>query len=134
MGKEKPVYAFIRRGNYLCPELEMDTHALDGIAQNERVKVDVKQFRSLPRLRAYWAMLHDCIEATDCAPNVNVLHDFIKLDTGHVEHVRLANGFTVAVPGSIAFEKMSEAEMVSFFKAAEACLARNYGFAGKAAA
>lgn len=134
MAKEKPVYAFIRKGNYLCPELEMDAKALDGIAQNERVKVDVKQFRSLPRLRAYWAMLHDAIDATGCAPNVSVLHDAIKLDTNHVEHVRLRNGMTVAVPGSIAFDKMSEADMMTFFQSAEECLARNYGFVGKVAA
>jgi len=105
--KERPAYMFVRKGNALVPEMAFDLHALDGIAQNEAVIVEIRQGRSSPRLRAYWAMLRDCIEATGCAPNVGVLHEAVKLQTGHVEQVRLGNGYTVLVPGSIAFDSMS---------------------------
>lgn len=126
--KERPVYAFRRRGNSLVPEMEYDLRALDGIPQNERVKIDISEWRSLGRLRAYWKMLHECVEATECALNAETLHEAVKLSTGHVQHVRLKSGLTVAVPASIAFDKMSEAEMVSFFRQAEMTLARDYGF------
>ncbi len=36
---DKPVYSFLRKGNSLVPELEYDAHALDGIAQGQRVRV-----------------------------------------------------------------------------------------------
>lgn len=126
--KDRPVYAFIRKGNSLVPEMAMDTRALDGISQGQRVKLEIKNFRNLDRLKAYWAILHECIDATGCAPNVKSLHNAIKLQTGHVELVRLNTGLTVAVPASIAFENMDESEMVSFFMAAEEFLATEYGF------
>ncbi|MCP5002532.1 MAG: hypothetical protein GY941_01070 [Planctomycetes bacterium] len=129
--KDQPVYAFIRKGNSLIPEMEMDIHALDGITQSQRVKLDIKNFRNLDRLRAYWATLHECIDATGCAPNVRSFHSAIKLQTDHVELVRLKNGLTVAVPASIAFENMTEAEMVTFFMASEQFLATEYGFSSE---
>ena len=53
MAKDKPVFAFIRRGNALVPELDYDLSALDGIAQGQRIKLEIKQWRNLDRLRAY---------------------------------------------------------------------------------
>src|SRR5690606_12990139 len=108
--KEKPVYAFCRRGNALHPELEMDLRALDGVAQGQRVKVEIKEFRSLPRLRAYWAMLHEVVAATECAASAERLHEAMKLELGIVDLVKVKN-MTVAIPGSIAFDRMTEAEM-----------------------
>jgi hypothetical protein len=128
MSKEKPVYRFVRRGDALLPEMDYDMGALDGIAQNEGVIVDVRQGRSNPRLRAYWAMLRECINATECAPNAAALHEAVKLNTGHVTLIRSRNGMTFAVPGSIAFDKMTEPEMVAFFRAAERWLASEFGF------
>lgn len=126
--RERPVYAFIRKGDALVPELAHDVAALGDIAQGERVKVEIGQFRNLGRLRAYWAMLAEVVAATGCAPSVERLHDAIKLETGFVDLVRLGKGLTVAVPSSIAFDKMPEDEMVKFFREAEAFLATQYGY------
>lgn len=125
---EKPVYAFIRRGNYLVPELDMDLRALDGIAQGQKVKVEIKEFRNIGRHRAYWSMLHHVIEATDCALSPERLHDLVKLETGLIELVALPNGMKVALPGSIAFDKISEDEFVAFFRRAEEWLSATYGY------
>lgn len=125
---ERPVYAFRRRGNALYPEMECDARALDGIAQGERVKVEIGQWRNHDRLRAYWAMLGDVIEATGQNITVTTLHEIIKLENGVVDLVRLPSGMTVAVPGSIALDKLPEAEMVAFFRKAEEWLAKTYGF------
>lgn len=132
--QEKPVYAFIRRGNYLVPEMEYDLHALDAITQGQRVKLEIKEWRNLDRHRAYWATLHDVIDATDCALSPERLHEVLKLETGVVDLIRLPNGMTVAIPGSISFDKMNEDEFVAFFKRAEEWLAATYGYVNERAA
>jgi hypothetical protein len=126
---EKPVYAFIKTGDGLYPEMEYDLHALDGIPNGQRVKVEIKEWRSLGSLRAYWAMLQDVIDATEAAPTKEILHEVIKLETGFIETIRLPNGMRVAIPASIAFDKMDAMEFVRFFKGAEKWLAETYGYA-----
>lgn len=125
---DKPVYAFVRKGNALVPEMDFDARALDGIKQDQRVRIEIKEWRNLDRHRAYWAMLHDVVAATECALTPERLHDVIKLEAGLIEHVRLPNGYMVALPGSIAFDKVSEAEFIAFFNAAERWLAETYGW------
>lgn len=125
---ERPVYAFVRRGNALVPEMAMDFRALDGIAQEQKVRIEIKEWRNLDRLKAYWAMLHDVVDATECAPTAERLHEVMKLENGFVDHVRLPNGFLVAVPASIALDKMSEPEFITFFKTAERWLAETFGY------
>lgn len=126
---EKPVYAFRKRNGCLVPDMDFDRRALDGIAENELVRVEIREFRNIPRHRAYWAMLHEMVAGTECALSPERLHEVIKLETGVVDLIRLPNGMTVAIPGSIAFDKMSEEEFVAFFKAAERWLAETYGWA-----
>lgn len=128
MKKDKPVFAFTRQGNYLIPDMEMDLAALEGVQQGQKVIVDIKHGRNTGRHRAYWLTLHKCIEATGCAPTVSALHSTVKLETGLVDHVRLSNGMTVAVPSSTAFEKLSEDDFIKYFTAAEQWLAQEYGF------
>ena len=125
---EKPIYSFIRKGNYLCPEMDYDTHALDGVAQGQRVRIDIKEWRNLDRLKAYWVMLQEVVAATEAAPTPEKLHEVIKLENGFVEHIRLPNGFKVAIPASIALDKMGEPEFIAFFKQAERWLAETYGY------
>lgn len=132
--KEKPIFAFIRVGNRLVPEMDMDVHALDGVAQGERVRVEIKEFRNVGRHRAYWAMLQDVIDATECALSPERLHDLVKLETGLIELIALPSGMKVALPGSIAFDKIDEAEFVTFFKSAERWLSDTYGYVREEAA
>lgn len=132
--RDRPIYAFIHVDGKLIPEMAYDRRALDGLKQNQRVKVDIDEWRSRGRLRAYWKMLQEAVDATGCAPSKEVLHEAVKLDTGHINHVRLASGLTVAVPASIAFDAMDEPQMIAFFEAAQEVLARNYGFVMEAAA
>ena len=133
MAKDKPVYAFIRKGNALIPEMEIDIAALDGIAQGQRVRIDIKHWRNFDRLRAYWAMLREVVQATECAPNATVLHEEIKMNVGLVQFIR-AHGMMVQIPASIAIEAMREPDMIKFFEAAERYLAQAYGYTGKDAA
>jgi len=124
---EKPVYAFIRKGGALVPEMEYDARALEGISQGQRVRIEVKEFRNLGRLRAYWAMLHEVVQSTECAASAEQLHEAMKLELGIVELVKVGH-LTVAIPGSIAFDKMTEPEMVDWFRIAEKWLAEKYNY------
>lgn len=126
--REKPVYGFVRKGNALVPAIEFDMAALDGVAQGELVNIEIKQFRNTPRLRAYFAVLREVINACDLPYTKEKLHEIIKLQNGVIDPVTLPSGLTIAIPGSISFEKMSEAEFQSFFKKAEKWLAETYGY------
>jgi len=126
--RERSIYAWIRRGNSLLPEMDYDLRALDGIANGQRVKVEISEFRSNPRMRLYWRMLAIVVDATECAPTSEHLHSALKLELGYGTPVRLRNGMTVLVPGSIAFESMGEAEFKGFFDRAHRYLVSTYGF------
>lgn len=125
---EKPVYAFIRRGNSLVPEMQYDLQALDGIENGQRVKLEIKQWRNLDRLKAYWATLQDCIDATGCAPSKEALDQYIRPAVNFVDTIRLANGFLVGVPRAINTRECDEPEMIAFFNAATELLAREFGY------
>lgn len=125
---EKPVYAFLRRGNSLVPEMQYDLQALDGIEQGQRVKVEIRQWRNLDRLKAYWATLQDCIDATGCSPSKEALDAYIRPAVKFVDTIRLANGFLVGVPRPINTRECDEPEMIAFFNAATELLARDFGY------
>lgn len=126
---EKPVVAFIRKGDGLYPELDIDKRALDGIAQGQRVRIRIEEFRNQGRHRLYWAILNEVIQATDCALSPERLHELVKLKTGLVEIVSLPDGTVYALPGSIAFDKISEAEFIAFLEKAVFWLTETYGYA-----
>lgn len=126
---DKPVYSFIRKGETLVPEMDYDKQALTGIKEGQRVRVDIKEWRNLDRLKAYWSMLHEVVAATG-ANNLTAerLHEVLKLHNGCVDVVMLPSGMPVAIPASIALDKMSEPEFIAFFQKAEAWLAQTYGY------
>lgn len=131
---EGPIYAFIRKGDALCPELEFDHDALNGVSQGERVRIEIRQWRNSGRNRAYWKMLSDVVSGNGLKLTSEKLHEVLKLENGVVELVRLPSGMTVAIPGSISFERMTEQEFVDFFRKAEAWLAETYGYVREVAA
>lgn len=125
---EKPVHAFIRKGNSLVPEMDMDLAALDGIAQGERIRVDLKQWRNSGRLRAYWSMLQEVVSSCGLPYRAEKLHEIAKMKNGVIDLVMLPDGTPIATPGSISFETMPEQEFVDFFRKVEAWLAETYGY------
>lgn len=125
---DKPVYSFTRKGDALVPVMEYDKQALEGIGQGQQVRVDIRQWRNLDRLRAYWATLQDCINATGCAPSKEALDAYIRPAVGFVSAIRLASGHMVGVPRPINTRECDEPEMIAFFQAAEELLAREFGY------
>lgn len=126
--KDRPVYAFVRKGDGLFPEMAYDLHALDGIAQGQRISLDIKNWRNLDRLKAYWATLQDCIDATGCAPSKEALDAYVRPAVGFVDAIRLASGHFVGVGRPINTRECDEPEMITFFQSVEELLAREFGF------
>lgn len=131
---EKPVFAFIRRGNALFPELAFDLAALEGVAQNERIRIEIRQWRNSGRLRAYWSMLQEVVSSCGLPYRAEKLHEIAKMKNGVIDLVMLPDGTPIATPGSISFETMPEQEFVDFFRKVEAWLAETYGYVHKEAA
>ncbi len=125
---EGPIYAFRRKGSSLVPDMEFDLDALNGIAEGERLRVELRQWRNAGRNRAYWKILSEVVQACGLKYTPEKLHEILKLENGVVDLVRLPTGMTVAIPGSIAFEKMTESDFVSFFEKAQLWLAETYGY------
>jgi hypothetical protein len=125
---DRAVYSFTRRGNALYPDMDYDLHALDGIVQGQSVDIEVKHFRSHRRLRAYWATLQDCVDATGAAPHKEALDAYLRPAVGHCDFIRMPNGSFQAVPRAINTKDCDEPEMIAFFQAVEERLAKDFGF------
>ena len=124
---EAPPIFVHRQGDKLAGEMQIDRDAIARFASGDRVKITMHTGRSPARLRFYWQLLGKLVSATDCAPNAEALHSVVKLDLGYATPVRLKNGMTVLVPGSIAFDRMTEQEFQNFLDRAIEWIARNYG-------
>ena len=120
-----PIYV-LRRGSQLIPEMTTDKDLIERLPVGTRIKVMVTEGRSPAKLRLYWAYLGRVVKACQCAPSPEALHDVIKLHTGFVVPV-MVKGFTVAVPKSISFAKMTEAEFDDFLRTAEKWVIETYG-------
>ena len=132
MGKKRdraPVY-MVRKGHTLVPQMDMDDEQLVAIPEGGVVRVEFKSTRNLERLRAYWVMLYECVEATGCQPTKEILHKEIKLANGFVDQF-VFKGLMVTQASSIAFEEMEEDEMVRFFNEATRYLAEEHGWIGE---
>lgn len=120
-----PIYV-LRRGSQLIPEMTTDKDLIERLPVGTRIKVMVTEGRSPAKLRLYWAYLGRVVKACQCAPSPEALHDVIKLHTGFVVPV-MVKGFTVAVPKSVSFAKMTESEFDDFLRTAEKWVIETYG-------
>ena len=112
--KERPVPISMRRkGATLVPFAEMDAEAIVALDANAELLVEIIQRRHAGRLRLYWAMLKVLAENLPMRIQESALHGAIKLRLGVSVVVRLPGGDQI-VPGSIAFDSMSESDFRTF--------------------
>lgn len=128
--KETPPVYCIRRGETLVGEMQMDRDRIAELPAGDRVKLHFSTGRVPSRLRFYWAFLRDVVEATECAPNAEALHELVKLETGYTTPVKV-KGYTVLVPRSVSFSAMSEEEFMQFLASAEKFIAATFGVSPK---
>lgn len=104
-----------RRGAFLVPEAPVDGEALADFPTGKRLKVKITQPRNLGQHRLYWAMLGLVCQNLDQPLSDKALHGWVKLKLGISEVVQQRNGETVLIPGSVAFDKMEQADFAKFF-------------------
>jgi hypothetical protein len=123
--REKPPIYVVKRNGGLFGEFDMDARAISELP-NTRVKVSLYTGRYPPRLRWYWRFLQKVIDATDCAPDTEALHNLIKMATDYTVKVKIRD-FHALVPRSISFASMKEEEFMIFCANAELFIAETYG-------
>lgn len=89
--------------------------AVSKISIGDVVRADIKRPRNTRQHRLYWALLGAVADNLPDDVTAEVLHDVVKLRTGHYTVVRTRRG-EVQIPGSIAFGKMDQAEFDAFFE------------------
>lgn len=126
--KDKPPYKFIFTGRALVPEMQYDWQALEGLKPGQDVGVEIQQWRNKARLRAYWATLHECVQATGCAPHKEALDAYLRPACGHCDFVYFKDGTWRPVPKPLNVKDCDEPQMIAYFLAAEERMAKDFGF------
>jgi len=108
----------VRRGSSLIPLDDMAAQEIEALPGKKVIRVRVTAARSVPQHRLYWSMLKLVVQNLDQPTTEKTLHKWIKLRLGVVEPIRLKSGKIIELPGSIAFEKMTQAEFDQFFRQA----------------
>jgi hypothetical protein len=113
MSENQPILVH-RRGDTLIPHGPMDAEAIRAFDAGQPLRIEIKQPRNVNQMRLYFAMLALIRDnLPEPAPSVETLHAATKVMTGYTLTVHTARG-DVVVPGSIAFNAMSQSEWRTF--------------------
>lgn len=128
MDKPPPILLQICPGA-VKPYDRISAIAMEGFPIGQVMICTPRKGRTAPRNSAYWAGLHNAIDATDAWPTTQHLHDDLKRLCGYVDtyHNPLTGRDEIRVQ-STAFSKMSEAEFAQFFKLAQMKFIKIMGF------
>ena len=128
MSKKRPAI-FMRRGRHgLEPLAMVDEEALERFPIGAEVEVDVKQRRSPPHHRFFFATLGKLVDSGAVPfPDVDAFLDALKMACGFVEIRRHLGGGYYTVPRSISFAAADEPEFCAFKASAFDAIAERYG-------
>lgn len=109
----------MRRGLRLEPANLESQEILTKIRERKMIEVDAVQRRNAAHNALYWSLLHR-ISNWLCQDNVTaeILHDFMKLESGIFCQVKMPNGEIRKIPGSTAFNSMDQVAFSEFFEKA----------------
>lgn len=107
-----------RIGGMLMPVDARSAEAIRKLPQRKPFAIRLWRERSHEQNAMYWRCLERVVEATGKWRTPEELHTALKVATGYVDKVRLLNGRLVLVPGSIAFDRMSQDEAQRYYDAA----------------
>lgn len=88
--------------------------AICALKVDEPVEVRIVKERSLPQHRLFWSVLKHVAENSKFESAERLLVA-LKVRLGWYDPVRLLNGKIIAVPHSIAFARMEQADFQDFF-------------------
>jgi hypothetical protein len=112
----------------LSPVSAFEAELLDRYPTGAELEITVKQRRSLPLHRTYFAMLAYVNKATDAYPNVEKLNEALKMHLGYTTTFRRFDGEEIIMADSIAFAAMDQAAFKVFFDQAVKALTEKFGF------
>ena len=115
MSKERPPIFVQRRGSFLIPQAPIDGELLEGFPSGKPLRVAITQPRSVPQLRLYWSMLRLVADNMETEVTTEALHSWVKMRCGVAAAIPLKSGAVDYVPGSVAFDRMSQDEFARFF-------------------
>lgn len=109
-------------GAVFRPRARLDMTLAAKFRQGSPLEATIKERRSEPRNRLYWAVLQAICDATGKWPNSEALHWALKIRLGYIEEIASVDGEILIRPRSTSFAKMSEQEFREYFDAAMSTL------------
>ena len=97
------------------PYSAFDRRLIDDLPANVRLKAKITQTRSVPHSSLYWVILGKVVENQSCFPSADVLHEAIKDRLGYSTDYEFPDGYKFKYRGSVAFNKMDQAEYKIYF-------------------
>jgi hypothetical protein len=113
---ERPPIMMARVGDNLVPLDDLARQEVAAFPARKPIKVRASQPRSIPRHRLYWAALELVRENMDNPPTTEILHKAVKIRLGYSHLIAFKDGSQAIVDGSVAFDKMTDAEHAEFFE------------------
>jgi hypothetical protein len=115
----------------LTVETELDAEALDALKADATYRVEIVQpkvTRSIRQHRLLFGLIKLIRQNTPVEPPLSkkAVLNVLKLQTGHVEPVKLKSGEVVLTPASIAFEAMPQEEFNPWFERALAVMCQDF--------
>lgn len=127
--KSQP-FIFEWDGRSLVPATPYDAERCQRFKAGQRLKADkLVKPRSIKAQGMYWACLSQFVEATECVPTAEHLHNLIKMKTGYVTPAVMPDGSLYWIPDSTAFDKMGQAEFNDFVSKADKWCLETFGTA-----
>lgn len=126
--KDTRVCIMRRVGTHLVPATASDAEMVEELNSTSDVEVTFVNRRNYDQLRSYWAFLREVVDATECYPTSEKLHDALKYAMGYTTPMRLMGGTIVHVPDSVALNKMDAVEFTGFYRRAERLIAEQFGY------
>lgn len=99
----------------LEPVDDAGEEAMRGIKHGSEVWVEVVRARNTQHHKLYWALVSMVFENQERYKTRDQLHDALKLAAGIYTQLVMPSGAVHKIPGSIAFDKMDQAEFSAFY-------------------
>ena len=103
----------VRRGGILSGAYPMDDEAIRGLPAEFTI-TGIRQRRSLPQLRMFWAICQLLAENSEQDVSKETMASYLKVRCGLTETVKMRSGKIVTLPASISFSSLDQSSFHSF--------------------
>lgn len=115
---EKTALIVTWNGADFRPHTRYDMALAAKFRQGFPLQAEIRERRSEPRNRLYWAVLQAVVDAKGIWPTAEALHWALKIRLGYIQEIASIEGEVLILPRSTSFNRMAEQEFRGFFDAA----------------